>query len=284
MPQFDRYKHRQVDIEFAAVEDFDGLPYPERNSLVMVTSGSIRGNLNGRPIAIEAPGVLCLAADDELDIVIKENVAAQSFSFHSDFLITVRLPEAKGYIPTGARIQVGRSFFETKPHTVRVPPITKQAFTQLFEWFFVMGMEVQAQSDALWACRVKKYFIQIMGLLEDLNRSRGHSPVDAVLEYIHTHYSQKIAAEDLTNCAHLNRVTLNKQFQDRCGTTAIGYLLAHRLIVAGNMLTHTDMSLNEIARATGFEYDTYFIKQFTAKRGMSPSAYRSATRKFAAEQ
>jgi transcriptional regulator GlxA family with amidase domain len=42
------------------------------------------------------------------------------------------------------------------------------------------------------------------------------------------------------------------------------------------------MSLNEIARATGFEYDTYFIKQFTAKRGMSPGNYRNTTREHAA--
>ncbi|GIO98326.1 hypothetical protein J14TS5_34120 [Paenibacillus lautus] len=64
----------------------------------------------------------------------------------------------------------------------------------------------------------------------------------------------------------------------------MGYLLSHRLKVAGNLLTHTDMSLNEIARATGFEYDTYFIKQFTAKKGMSPTAYREISRKFSAAQ
>ncbi|GJM70064.1 hypothetical protein HMSSN036_22800 [Paenibacillus macerans] len=67
-----------------------------------------------------------------------------------------------------------------------------------------------------------------MGLLEDLNRNSEQSPVDLVLEYIHTNYPRKITLEDLTNCAHLNRVTLNKLFQERCGTTAIGYLLSHR--------------------------------------------------------
>ena len=103
-------------------------------------------------------------------------------------------------------------------------------------------------------------------MLEDLNRHSEQSPVDLVLEYIHTHYSDKIILEDLTKCAYLNRVSLNKMFQERCGCTAMGYLLLHRLKVAGNLLTHTDMTLNEIARATGFEYDTYFIKQFTAKK------------------
>lgn len=32
------------------------------------------------------------------------------------------------------------------------------------------------------------------------------------------------------------------------------------------LLTHTGMKLDEIARDTGFEYDTYFIKQFQADK------------------
>lgn len=88
--------------------------------------------------------------------------------------------------------------------------------------------------------------------------------------------------EDLIQCSHLNRVSLNRMFQDLCGQTAMGYLLSYRLKVAEDFLTHTGMSLNEIARATGFEYDTYFIKQFTAKRGMSPTTFRNTSRQFAA--
>ena len=59
-----------------------------------------------------------------------------------------------------------------------------------------------------------------------------------------------------------------------------GILMSYRLKVAENLLTHTDMSLNEIAHATGFEYDTYFIKQFTAKRGMTPTEFRNTSREF----
>lgn len=121
-------------------------------------------------------------------------------------------------------------------------------------------------------------------MLEDLNHENEQFPVDLVLEYIYTNYSDKVTLEDLTKCAHLNRVSLNKRFQERCGCTAMGYLLLHRLKVAGDLLTHTDMSMNEIARATGFGYDTYFIKQFTAKRGLSPTVYRNLSRQFATAQ
>ncbi|KAF6582719.1 helix-turn-helix domain-containing protein [Paenibacillus sp. EKM211P] len=284
MPQIDRHKKRSVNIEFVAVEDFSTLPYPGRLTLILITSGTMSGVLNEHPISIVAPGVLCLAEDDDMQVVEKHNVAAQSFSFHLEFLNTLTHSETQGYFPTAPRIQTGLSLFQRDHLYAGVPRVTEKAYPLLFEWFFVLGMEVQAQSDSRWVCRIKKYLIQILGLLEDLNQNSERSPVDLALEYIHTHYTRKISLEDLTNCAHLNRVTLNKLFQERCGNTAIGYLLSHRLKVACDLLTHTDMKLNDIARATGFEYDTYFIKKFKAKKGISPSKYRNSSRKFATAQ
>lgn len=284
MPQIDRHKNRTVHIEFVAAEDFTHFPYPERFTLVFITNGSIKGILNERPVTISAPAILCLSAEDTIQVLEKHNASASSFCFHLDFLNSTPHAETADYFPTDLKIQTGLSLFRKSPERTGIPRITEKAYPQLLEWFFVLGTEVYAQSDALWACRIKKYFIQIMGVLEDLNRHSEQSPVDLVLEYIHTNYSNKITLEDLTKCAYLNRVSLNKMFQERCGSTAMGYLMSHRLKVAGNLLTHTDMSLNEIARATGFEYDTYFIKQFTAKKGMSPTAYREISRKFSAAQ
>ncbi|NUU59968.1 helix-turn-helix domain-containing protein [Paenibacillus agri] len=284
MPQVDRHKKRTVNIEFIAVEDCSILPYPERFTMIFITSGRLKGILNERPISISAPGILCLAEDDHVQIHEKMNVSAQSFSFDPEFLNTNTLSETKDHFPSGPRIQTGLSLFQSNHLYNGVPRVTEKAYPLLFEWFFVLGMEVQAQSDDLWVCRIKKYLIQILGLLEELNQNSEHSPVDVVLDYIHTYYPEKITLEELTKCVHLNRVTLNKMFQERCGNTAIGYLLAHRLKVASDLLTHTDMSLNEIARATGFEYDTYFIKQFTARKGMSPTTYRTTSRKFSGAQ
>lgn len=282
MPQIDRHKNRIVNIEFVTAEDFETLPYKERFTIVFITNGSITGLLNDRPMKVSAPGVLCLSNKDTIRISDKNSVSAQSFSFHKDFLNSTRLSEKLDNTSTNLRIQTGLSLFRRDHSQTGVPLVTANAYPKLFEWFFVLGTEVFAQSDALWVCRIKKYLIQILGLLENLNRQAEQSPVDLVLEYIYTNYSNKIILEDLTSCAHLNRVSLNEMFKERCGCTAMGYLQLYRMQVAGDLLVHTDMSLNEIARSTGFEYDTYFIKQFTAKRGVSPTSYRNICREHAA--
>lgn len=278
MPQFDQYKNRSVDIEFAAVEDFENLPYPERFTLIFITNGIINAQLNERPIEISAPGVLCLSMDDKLQVLNRDSISAQSFSFHPDFFKTSRIFETQTYKPGNLKIQVGLSLFQRDNSQTGMLHISSKAYPQLLEWFFVLGTEVYAHSNALWVCRIKKYLIQILKLLEDLNRQCEQSPIDLVLDYIYTNYSQKITLEDLTNCAHLNRISLNEMFQKRCGCTAMGYLLSYRLKVAGDLLVHTDMTLDEIARSIGFQYDTYFIKQFTAKREMSPTAFRNIYR------
>lgn len=282
MPQYDRHKNRTLEIEFIAAETFNELPYPSRYTLTFLTAGSINGILNERPFKVTAPGILCLSQDDRLQVFDKQQISAQSFCFSPDFFNTIRISEDQDYVSTSLRIQTGLSLFVRDNMHSGIPLVTEKAYPQLFEWFFVVGTEVYAQSDSLWVCRIKKYLIQILELLENLDRQNEQSPVDLGLEYIYTNYFNKISLKDLTDCVHLNRVSLNKLFQERCGYTAMGYLLIYRLKVAGDLLTHTNMSLDDIARSTGFEYDTYFIRQFTAKRGMSPTEYRNTTRKHAA--
>ncbi len=281
MSQYDRYKNRTVDIDFFAKEDFSKLPYEERLTLVFLTNGSITGLMNGHPAKITAPSILCISREDTITITRKNNIAAQSFCFHMNFLNSTRISEKPDNLSTKLRIQTGLSLFNRDYLPTGVITVPHKIYLQLFEWFFVLGTEVAAQSDALWICRIKKYLIQILGMLENLNHQSEQSAVDLAIEYIVTNYFNKISVNDLTHCACLNRVSLNNMFKDKYGYTAMGYLMRYRLQVAGDLLIHTDMSLNEIAHATGFEYDTYFIKQFTAKRGISPTSYRNISREHA---
>ena len=278
MPMFDRYKNRIVNIEFDFMEKLDMLPYQERYTIVFITNGSATGILNERLVNITAPCILCISKDDIIKITKKDNISAQSFRFDSDFLKSTRVSDRKDSFSAKLRIETGLSLFKRDSVHTGICGITDNAYPQLFEWFFVLGAEVFAQSNELWACRIKKYLIQFLSLLEKLSRQKEPSPVDVVLDYIHTNYTNKIILEDFIRCSNLNRVSLNAMFKEKFGFTAMGYLQRYRLQIAGELLVHTDMSLNEIARSTGFEYDTYFIKQFTLKRGITPTNYRNICR------
>lgn len=102
--------------------------------------------------------------------------------------------------------------------------------------------------------------------------------VSLALSYIYSAYYEKISLEDLTRQAC---ITLNQHFKDRFGCPAMEYLSRYRMKIAAQILTHTGMKVAEIAEAVGFDYDTYFIRIFTAKKGMSPTSYRQQTRQAA---
>lgn len=285
MPQVDRHKHRQVEIEFDANQKLLDLPQTDRYTLVLITQGEVTGTINGYPIAIKSPSVLCIKDGDQLKWKKVQNLAASCFSFNPRFLNTVRLSQKTDLnVPNTPKIKEGLSLFENNDSHVGAIELETTIYPKFLQWFFTLGMEVQAQSDDLWVCRIKQYLIQIFNLLKQLEEDTQNSAIDQALKFIHSNYPNSIRLDDLTELTHLNRVSLNEQFKQRVDQTAMQYLLSYRLNIAEQMLTHTGMSLNDIALATGFEYDTYFMKQFKQHKGMSPTQYRNITRKIAAIQ
>ena len=70
-------------------------------------------------------------------------------------------------------------------------------YGKLWEWLFILGTEMFAQSDALWVCRIKKYLLQIMGMLVDVYREQEHAPINLVLRHIYANYFRKITQDEL---------------------------------------------------------------------------------------
>ncbi|MDO4355762.1 MAG: AraC family transcriptional regulator [Clostridia bacterium] len=264
MPQRDRYRDREVAIDFEAHERFDRVPCAGRFSLILVTDGSTAGALNGRPVEIAAPCALCLSESDRLTVERPEAVAAQTLSFAADFFGTS--PDAD--IPTGL------SVFERSDVNAGLFHLERSIYGKMREWFFIVGTEVFAQSDSLWVCRIKKYLIQMLGMLASLCRERENDPVRLAVNHICAHYDRKITLDELCRKARINRVSLNQMCRAQYGRTAMEYLNDYRMRMAEKILTYTRMNLNEVAHAVGFEYDTYFIRQFTRWKGMSPTQFR----------
>lgn len=106
-------------------------------------------------------------------------------------------------------------------------------------------------------------------------KSTDKPPAVIVLEAIHINYAGELSLDYLCKLAGLNRTSLNRRFKEKTGRTVMEYLLLHRLTIACDALAHTNLSLNEISEAVGFQYYTHFIKQFTVKIGATPTEYRN---------
>jgi AraC-like DNA-binding protein len=165
---------------------------------------------------------------------------------------------------------------------IQIPP---SMHLRIAEWLNILGTETYEQSDGMWTCRIRRYLLQTLYLIDDIymelvkNGFDDLPPsqkehVDLALEYIHTNYQNDICLDVLCNIVNLNRTSLNRRFKEKTGRTAIDYLVSHRIKIACEALVHTNLKISELAEACGFKYDTYFTKQFSKKMAVSPSEYR----------
>ncbi len=291
MPQPDKYRERIVPIEFEQLELFKISNIEDRFKLVLVTSGNATILVNNSTLNISSPSVVCLSIYDEVKILNSYRFSAKSFSFEPEFLnnyFTFDKLKKNEFIHLKDQHDNNllKPFLNHSMDFGGVLNIPPSMYLRIKEWLDIIGKEILTQSDCMWTCRIRRYLIQTLFLIEDSyitlsnngfnqNRSSYEDNYAAIaLEYIHANYQQEITLETLSKITNLNRTSLNKRFKSKTGKTLIDYLVHHRLKVSCEALTHTNLKLSEIAEACGFMYDTYFIKQFKAKLGLSPSKFR----------
>ncbi len=287
MPQNDRHRPRIVPIESEAHETFENLPLRERVSIVFISNGNASFIYNGKALTVTAPCVMLISQYDSLKLVESHRIEAKSFSFNPVFLnSSLTFERLKKNDFTEMEDEHDRNmmnlFLHRDEYYNGILELPAKTYLRILEWMAIIGTEVFAQSDGYWTCRIRRYLLQTLYLVEDICMERKNpqtatkekSLVDILLEYIHINYSEDISLDLLCQLVHTNRTTLNRKFKARTGFSAMEYLLRYRLKLACESLVHTNLSLAEISEAIGFKYDTYFIRQFTAKMGMSPTEYR----------
>ncbi len=108
--------------------------------------------------------------------------------------------------------------------------------------------------------------------LEDSGAS--HSPIiRTTIEWIQTHYDQRITLEELAERQHVTASYLSTLFSKETGTTFSAYLRDHRIQRAKELLRGGDCLIYEVAYQTGFEDVQYFCRVFKSMTGCSAKQY-----------
>jgi AraC-like DNA-binding protein len=100
-----------------------------------------------------------------------------------------------------------------------------------------------------------------------------------VREYIDEHLEHKITLRDLARIAGLSLCHFSRSFKQSERVTPISYLGERRIELAQRLIVDTQLSLSEIALATGFCDQSNFSRQFRKFTGTSPSMFRVLERR-----
>jgi len=118
-------------------------------------------------------------------------------------------------------------------------------------------------------------------LLKLAPASQAHGGLSAgamrrVREYVDVHLSENIDLTTLSSVAGLSMHHFAREFKQSAGVTPHHYLTQKRVERAQEMLARTDLSLSEIAYATGFSDQSHLARHFRHRLGTTPREFRSS--------
>jgi signal transduction histidine kinase/DNA-binding LacI/PurR family transcriptional regulator/AraC-like DNA-binding protein len=104
--------------------------------------------------------------------------------------------------------------------------------------------------------------------------SEAQRLVRKAMAYIHEHYAEPLAREDVAHYVSVSEDYLTRCFRQELGVTPVAYLNRYRVKQAKLLLAAGDKNVTEVALAVGFSDSNYFSRVFRQEAGMSPRAYR----------
>ena len=99
-------------------------------------------------------------------------------------------------------------------------------------------------------------------------------PILTCLNYIDSHFNEKITLEIVADQIGLNPCYLATLFKKETGQTFGEYILSIRIETSKALLTKTDYSYAQIAYSLAFCSQSYFTKIFHSETGYTPREYR----------
>lgn len=140
----------------------------------------------------------------------------------------------------------------TEHHGAKLP-------VQVSDWF--MHTQIRPSGGA-----------QRTGLIERYGTT--NKPVIAALEVMTNHLADPLTLDQLANLANVSPRQLNRLFQEKLDKSTMNFYRDIRLEKSRNLLTHSTISITEIALTTGFSSSAHFSSSFTKKFGRAPSLMR----------
>ena len=131
---------------------------------------------------------------------------------------------------------------------------------------------------------IKSLFSYLIMLISELDDCALHPAISInkdvppvvlkVIDYLNTHYFDKITLSSIANKFYVSKGSLIYSFNKFMDCSPIDYLLNIRLTKAKELLLNSKKSIGEISELCGFSSANYFGLIFKQKEKLSPANYK----------
>ena len=121
-----------------------------------------------------------------------------------------------------------------------------------------------------------EFMIELDRAINHLNSSTCPNPaLKKCLKLIDNSYSSQIKMEDLCEVSGLSKQHICRLFRNSLDTRPMEYIAKRRIQAAKELLSGTEMTIEDIADKTGFCSSSYFCKLFKRYEDITPTQFRN---------
>ncbi|MBB5325436.1 YesN/AraC family two-component response regulator [Anoxybacillus tepidamans] len=146
-----------------------------------------------------------------------------------------------------------------------VKPVDKQKLIEAVE----QAMKVLKDREKA-EMLAEMFDMQIVAMKDNVRST----PIKEALKFIHENLHEPFSLRDVSKRVHLNASYFSVLFKEETNMTFSEYVTRCRLQKAKSLLVTTDLSIEEIAEAVGYQTAKYFIKLFKEFAGVTPHRFR----------
>jgi len=99
------------------------------------------------------------------------------------------------------------------------------------------------------------------------------------LSQVHAALGSPLTGQGLADRLSVSKQKLERAFEAELGRTPAGFWRSLRLDHAAALLGDTELPLQEVAEASGFQSFQHFCKLFKRKHGLTPGGFRRERRR-----
>lgn len=106
---------------------------------------------------------------------------------------------------------------------------------------------------------------------------KNKQKIQQAIAYIEQNYNKDLNMAVVSNHISMNYSLFSYLFKQYTGSNFVNYLKDIRIKEAKRLLAETELRVNEISQAVGYENEKHFMKIFKSVCGVSPTEYRKNT-------
>ncbi len=249
-------------------------PYHE---ILYISSGNVLLHWMGKEYMVDAPALFLLAPNTP-HFLLKKSAASNFMYLELDMQNSAEFP-ALAQMLVWNHLQTSENRYNPELSQVYSSVLSLLEFLSPHYPYKKAGEQIAMLEIRKILLLIECFFSRpVSDPLQLSEQVETQVRIQALIRYMESHYADPITVNTLAAYAHLDVSYFIRLFRSIAGKTPLQYLLDLRLSAATCFLSTTNMSIQDIASATGFQSVHYFSRHFKKSCGYTPTQWRHKER------